>query len=76
MTRFQYISDNFLTIKKEVKMGLISPTILSHYAIYSRYDYYRKLGNRNSVSILITSDNFKVSENLIYKIIKEMESEI
>jgi len=76
MTRFQYISDNFLTIKKEVKMGLISPTILSHYAIYSRYDYYRKLKNYVGVSVLITSDNFRISEQTVYRIIKEMESEV
>jgi len=76
MTRFQYINDNLDQVKEEVKMGLISTTVLSHYAIYCRYDYYRKLGNRNSISILIASDNFRVSENLIYKIIKEMEDKV
>jgi hypothetical protein len=76
MTRFQYISENFLTIKKEVKMGLISPTVLAHYAIYSRYDYYRKLDNYVGVSVLFTSDSCGVSESLVYKIIKEMEESI
>ena len=76
MTKFQYISENFLTIKKEVKMGLISPTVLAHYAIYSRYDYYRKLKNYVGVSVLITSDNFRISESLVYKIIKEMEESV
>jgi hypothetical protein len=73
MTKFAYINENLLTVKKEVRMGLIPPTVLAHYAIYSRYDYYRRLGNHRSLSILITSDNCRVCENLIYKIIKEME---
>jgi len=76
MNKFQYINENFLAIKKEVKMGLISPTTLSHYAIYSRYDYYRKLKNYVGVSVLITSDNFRISEQTVYRIIKEMESEV
>jgi len=76
MTRFQYINDNLDQIKTEVKMGLISTTVLSHYAIYSRYDYYRKLGNYVGFSVLFTSDSCGVSESLVYKIIKEMEDEV
>ncbi len=76
MTRFIYINKNIDRIRKEIKMGLISTTVLSHFAIYSRYDYYRKLNNYNGISILLTADNCRVSEKHVYKIIKEMESEI
>ena len=76
MTKFQYISENFLTIKKEVKMGLISPTVLAHYAIYSRYDYYRKLGNYYKRSILYIVDDFRINKRTVYRIIKEMEEDI
>jgi hypothetical protein len=76
MTRFQYINENFLTIKKEVKMGFIPPTVLSHFAIYSRYDYYRKLDNYVGFSVLFAADNCRVSESLVYKIIKEMEENV
>ena len=76
MNKFQYINDNFLTVKKEVKMGLISPATLSHFAIYSRYDYYRKLGNYVGYSVLFTADSCRCSESLVYKIIKEMEENI
>ena len=76
MTKFQYINENFLAIKKEVKMGLIPPTVLAHFAIYSRYDYYRKLDNYVGFSVLFTSDSCRVSESLVYKIIKEMEENV
>lgn len=76
MTRFQYINDNFLTIKKEVKMGLISPTVLSHFAIYSRYDYYRKLDNYVGFSVLLTADSCRVCEKTVCRVIKEMEESI
>ncbi|MCJ7447912.1 MAG: hypothetical protein MUO72_09475 [Bacteroidales bacterium] len=76
MTRFQYINTNIEQIKKEIKLGLISTTVLNHYAIYSRYDYYRRLGNYVGYAVLFTSESCKVSERFVYKIIKDMESEI
>jgi len=76
MNKFNYINENFLTIKKEVKMGLIPPTVLSHFAIYSRYDYYRKLDNYVGFSVLVAADNCRVSESLVYKVIKEMEESV
>ena len=76
MTRFQYINENIDKIREEIKIGLISTTVLSHFAIYSRYDYYRKLGNYVCLAIMFTSDNCQVSESLIYKVIHEMEEEI
>jgi len=76
MTRFQYINDNLDQVKTEVKMGLVSTTALSHYAIYSRYDYYRKLGNYVGFSVLFTADSCRVSESLVYKVIKEMEESV
>ena len=76
MTRFQYINDNLDQVKTEVKMGLVSITVLSHYAIYSRYDYYRKLGNYVGFSVFYTSEDFKILEQTVYKVIKEMEENI
>jgi hypothetical protein len=76
MTKFEYINQNIETIKKEISLGLISTTVLSHFAIYSRYDYYRKLKNYVCVSIFFTSEDCKVSERLIYKIVKQMEENV
>lgn len=76
MTRYQYINKNFLTIKKEVKMGLISTTVLAHFAIYSRYDYYRKLGNYVGFSVLFTADSCHVSEPTVYRVIRLMEESV
>jgi hypothetical protein len=76
MTKFAYINSNIDRVKNEIKMGLISTTVLSHYAIYSRYDYYRKLDNYVGFSVLFTSDSCRCSESLVYKIIKEMEESV
>lgn len=76
MTRFFYINENIARIKSEVKSGLISTSILRHYAIYSRYDYYRKLGNPVCVSVMLTSENLNINERAIFRIIKNMESEL
>jgi len=76
MTKFQYINTNIDKIKEEVKIGLLPTSIVNYYVIYSRYDYYRKLGNYVGFSVLYTSDNFGVSERTVYNIIKKMEEEI
>jgi hypothetical protein len=76
MTKFNYINNNLDRIKQEVKMGLISTSTLNHYAIYSRYDYFRRLNNYNGVSILLTADSCKVDDSTVYRVIKEMESKI
>jgi hypothetical protein len=76
MTKFSYINSNIERIKKEIRMGLISTSTLNHYVIYSRYDYYRKLGNYVGISVLLASDNCRISERLVYRIIKEMEESI
>jgi hypothetical protein len=76
MNRFQYINKNINEIKTEVKIGLMSISILNHYMIYSRYDHYRKRGNGVSLAVLMTSDDFNLSEMTIYTIKKNMESEL
>ncbi len=76
MTRFQYINKNIDKIKEEIKLGLISTTILNHFIIYSKYDYYRKLGNYVGFSVLFTSEDLKVDERTVFRVIKNMEEEI
>jgi len=76
MTRFEYVSGNIERIKKEIKLGLVSTSVLSHYAIYSRYEYYRRLGNNVSRAVLFTSDSMCVSERCVFNIIKSMEENI
>jgi hypothetical protein len=76
MTLFQYITDNFSNIKEDIKKGLISTSILKHYEIYSRFDYYRKLNNPVTLSVAYTREDFQVSTYCVFKIKKEMESEV
>jgi hypothetical protein len=76
MNRFQYLNENITRIKSETKLGLISTSILRHYAIYSRYDYYRKLDNNVSLSVILTSENLNICQSAVFKIIKNMEEAI
>ena len=76
MTVFNYISHNFDQIKKETWIGLIPCSVLKHWEIYSRYDYYLKTGNSPSRAILYASDDFKITVRWGYKIIKKMGEEI
>ena len=76
MTKFQYINQNLDRFKNEVKLGFISTYWLSHYYAYSRYDYYRKQGFRKCQSVFYTSEDLRVSEQLIHRVRKDMEKEI
>ncbi len=73
MTRFQDINENIDCFKLRTKQGYISTTWLAHFAIYSRYDHYRKRGHYVGISVFYTSEDMGISESLVYKIIKEME---
>jgi hypothetical protein len=76
MKRFEYINSHIDTIRKEIKIGLMPTSILRHYAIYSRFDYYRKLKYYVGISVFYTSEDMEISETTIYKVIKNMEEEI
>ena len=76
MTLFQYISSNFDRIKYDIKIGLIPCSLLKHFQVYSRYDYYRKLNNSVSKSITFVGIDLNVNDSWIYTIIKKMEREV
>jgi hypothetical protein len=76
MNYFQYINTNIDRIKFDIRIGLITCTILKHWQIYSRFDYYRKLGHPVGLSIMFTGDDYKVHDSWIYCIVKKMEKEI
>ena len=74
MTRFDYINQNLPEIKEEVKMGFIPLDILNHYAIYCRYDFYRKQKINVTTSVFYASEDFNISERTIFRIIKDMNT--
>jgi hypothetical protein len=76
MKYFQYINQNLDRSKYEVSIGHLSYSIMRHFQIYSRYDYYRKLGNAVSKSVLYTSEDMDMPERSIFRIIKKMEKEL
>jgi hypothetical protein len=76
MTLFQFINQDIERIKLCVRIGLIPCTIFRHIQIYSRYDYYKRQGNKVSLAVTYTGIDLKVSENTVYQIIKKMETEI
>ena len=76
MTLFHYINRNLDHIKLDIKLGIVSSTILRRWEIYCRYDYYRKLENPVSIAVINAADDFKVCESLVYITKKQMEKQI
>jgi hypothetical protein len=76
MILFKYVSDNIERIRKETRMGLMPSSILRHWQIYGRFDYYKKAGNNTINAVFYASEDMKVSESCVYKIMKTMETEI
>ena len=73
MTLYTYLSENITRVKRETRLGIMPCSILRHWEIYSRYDVYKKMNNSKVQSVLNTSCDMKVSERLIFRIIKKME---
>jgi len=76
MTLFCYINQNIDRIKNEVKIGIIPCSIIKHYQIYSRFDYYTRLGNSKTNSVIYVCNDLQIEQRSVYYIIKKMESEI
>ena len=76
MTLFAYINQNLERIRHDMRIGLISPGVLRYYQIYSRYDYYKRLGHRNHDAVFCTAEDFALGESWVLKIIKKMEVEL
>ena len=76
MNLYTYINNNIVRIKQEVKMGLISSSVTKDWEIYCRFSYYKKINTKCSLALAFTCEDFKVSEQWVYKIIKRMEVEI
>lgn len=76
MTLFAYISQNLDRIRFDIRCGIISCTILKHYQIYSRYDYYKRLGNSTSDAVIYTCNDYQVAQSWVFTIIKKMEAEL
>jgi hypothetical protein len=76
MTLFQYLSKDIDRVKLEVKTGQRPCTVIKDIQIYSRYDYYRKLGHTPCLGVMFTGEDLRVSERTVFRIIKKMEKEI
>jgi hypothetical protein len=76
MTLFLYIGQNLERIRFDIRCGIISCAILKHYRVYSRYDYYKRLGNSTSDAVIYTCNDYQVSQRWVFTIIKKMEAEV
>jgi hypothetical protein len=79
MTRFEYINTKILTpdgIKEQIQVGILPMKIIRHFEIYCRFDQYKKQGYKISMAIFYTAEDFKITEDCVYKIKKSMEAEI
>jgi len=76
MKLYTYINTNIDRIKTEIKIGLMPSSILRHWEIYSRFDYYRRTGNNVRSSVACTASDMRSCERSVLLIKKRMESEI
>jgi hypothetical protein len=76
MTLFNYINTNLDRIRYDITIGLIAPSTLHYFQIYSRFDYYHKLGHSFRDAVLCTSLDYEVTERWICMIIKRMEQTV
>jgi len=76
MNYFSYINENLERIKNDVRLGIIPCSVMNHWHIYSRFDYYLRTGKRRCESIFFTAEDFSMSERNVYYAIKQMETEI
>jgi hypothetical protein len=76
MKVFEYINSNFSEIERMNNSNLIKYKVIHYFSIYSRYIYYKNLGNNKTVSIdQACCDNY-VSRRRGFDAIKAMEKEI
>ena len=76
MTKFDYIGNNMDFIKAGIMLGVISTCVLSHFRIYTQYLNYLALGVPICKAVFIVAENNKLSEIMVHKIKKEMETEL
>jgi len=76
MTLFQYINLNFDRIRYDMQIGIVPCSVIRHFQIYSRYDYYKRLGNSTTDAVIGCCNDFQVQQCWIYRIVKKMETEI
>jgi len=76
MLLFSYINCNIDRIKQEVKEGIMPCSILRHWEIYGKYDALKKMGETTTMSVFTVSEKYRISDRLVYQIIKKMENEV
>jgi hypothetical protein len=76
MNLYGYINDNIDRIRRETRLGLMPTSNLRHWEIYGRYDAHKKMGCGKCDAVLNTSGDMRVSERVIFKIIKKMEQQV
>jgi len=76
MTRFEYVNNNLERIRVETKYGLVSSSILRHFEIYCRFDYYRKQGYTVRDAAIYAGEDMRVSDRWVLKIIKQQKESV
>ena len=76
MTKYDWIGLNMLFIKEGIMLGIISTCTLSHFRIYTHLLNYMAAGKHLREAIFILANENKISEQSVYRIKWEMESEV
>ena len=76
MTKFEFLGINIVFVKEGIMFGVISTCVLSHFRIYSQLQNYLVMGYPITKAVLLVADHNKLSEEMVFKIKREMEIEL
>jgi hypothetical protein len=76
MMLFTYINENINRVKTDIKAGIIPCSVLRYWEIYARYDALIKMGNSNVTARFIASEQYKINESTVFRIVKKMETTV
>jgi hypothetical protein len=76
ITQFETISKNIEGIRYLSSIGWTSTTVLNHWYIYSRLDYYRRLNKSVCEAAFLVSEELKISEMSTFRSKKLMEEQL
>ena len=67
-----WINENESVMHALHKAGLLSHTVFFYRNLYLDYSARVIMGNQKTISVLLTSDKFRVSEMTVYRAIRSM----
>ncbi len=76
MTVFDYLNENREICVRLYELGLMKYKVEVYYSIYSRYLYYKHLGNGKTRAVTMACHDHHTCDKTGFAVIREMETKI